>query len=137
MLAIGKLRERGLRALCDDYYRRCGKLLRVEERELRDLSALERAVETGDVLVVLDERGEQLSSEAFARQLRQWMGSQRRAVCFAVGGADGVNDRLRHRADRVLSLGKMTFAHQLARVMLAEQLYRAVSILEGAPYHRG
>lgn len=137
VLAVGKLRERGLRELCDDYYRRCRGRLLVEELELRDLSALARAIPDRARLVLLDEGGELLTSRAFAQRLRGWSesGAQKELI-FAIGGADGFDASLRRRADVTLSLGRMTLAHQLARVVLAEQLYRAVSILEGSPYHR-
>ncbi|MBW2733948.1 MAG: 23S rRNA (pseudouridine(1915)-N(3))-methyltransferase RlmH [Deltaproteobacteria bacterium] len=137
ILAVGKLRDRGLRELCDDYYRRCRGRLLIEEQELRDLSALARAVPGRAQLVVLDEGGAQLTSRAFSQRLRAWTESAgQKELVFAIGGADGFDAALRQRADTTLSLGMMTLPHQLARVVLAEQLYRAVSILEGSPYHR-
>ena len=135
ILAVGRLREPLLRQACDDYYRRCHRTVVVEERELRDLAALKAALPGRATLVVLDERGEQLPSRAFAERLRGWIESTIPLV-FVMGGADGLDDELRSRAQLVLSLGRMTFAHRLVRLILAEQLYRAVSILEGSPYHR-
>lgn len=85
--------------------------------------------------IVLDERGEQLATMDFAHFLESWMGEGRDAA-FVIGGADGVSAELRGGADRVLSLSRMTLPHGLARVMLAEQLYRAVSIINHHPYHR-
>lgn len=137
VLAVGKLRERGLRALCDDYYRRCRSRLAIEEQEVRDLAALSRAIPDRAFLVLLDEAGRSMSSRTFAQQLRGWTeGSEQKELVFAIGAADGFDAALKKRADVMLSLGKMTLAHQLARVVLAEQLYRAVSIIEGGPYHR-
>ena len=137
ILAVGRLRDAGLRAACDDYYRRCSGWLRVSERELRDLPAAARAIpdRARAVLVALDERGQQLTSRQFADQLRGWVAG--RELVLLIGGADGLDDPLRRRADELLSLGRMTFAHRHVRLLLAEQLYRAVSIIEGTPYHRG
>lgn len=134
LLAVGKLRDDGLRALCDDYYARCRRRFRVVEREVRDLGALRDAVPRRRQLVLLDERGIQHDSRAFARELARWMSGPHPLV-FAIGGADGFGE-LRGEADSLLSLGSMTFAHRLVRVLFAEQLYRAVSILDGSPYHR-
>ena len=86
-------------------------------------------------LVVLDERGVLLSTMELASLVESWMGEGREAV-FVIGGADGVSAALRSGADKVLSLSRMTLPHGLARVMLAEQLYRAVSIINHHPYHR-
>ena len=136
ILAQGKLKDRGLRELCSDYFQRCRRTLAVEEKEVRDLPALRRAVPERCLLVVLDERGKELASREFAALLGQWMEKPAAPVVFVIGGADGLDAELRARADLLLAFGRMTFAHRLVRVMLAEQLYRAVSILEGAPYHR-
>lgn len=137
LLAEGRLRDPGLRAPIDDYYRRCSHRFRVEEREVRDLTALKRALPgRGEGLVVtLDERGRQHRSREFARLLSDWL--ERAPLTLVIGGADGLDDDVRARADHLLSLSKMTLAHRLVRLVLAEQLYRAVSILDGAPYHRG
>ena len=138
ILAVGRQKDAELRRLCEDYYRRCSRRLRVEEREVVDLAALGRALPRQDeMLVALDERGRQHSSRGFAALLRGWLEGPEQTVVFVIGGADGLNDELRRRADHLLSLGQMTFAHRLVRLLLAEQLYRAVSILDGAPYHRG
>lgn len=133
---VGKLRDAGLRALCDEYYRRCAPLLQVAERELRAASALPRAVPPRSRLVLLDERGELLSSRAFAGRLEGWLSEGGPRLVFAVGGADGFDEATRARADGLLALGRLTLAHRIARLVLAEQLYRAVSIIGGAPYHR-
>ncbi len=134
VLAIGKLRDVGLRSLCDDYYQRCRRRFRVIERELKDLSALPGAIPSRRRLVLLDERGDQLTSRVFAKTLAGWLGGPHPLI-FGIGGADGFGE-LRGQADALLSLGPMTYAHRLVRVLFAEQLYRAVSILDGSPYHR-
>jgi 23S rRNA (pseudouridine1915-N3)-methyltransferase len=97
---------------------------------------LARAVPVGAVLVTLDERGRTLSSVEFADQLARWRDAGRQDVAFVIGGADGICPSLRARADFSISFGQMVWPHMLVRVMLAEQLYRAATILGGGPYHR-
>lgn len=97
---------------------------------------LNAAIPDGAALCVLDERGRQLTSPQFADRLAGWRDAGHRDVAFIIGGADGIDPALRDRADLAISFGKMVWPHMLARVMLAEQLYRAASILAGAPYHR-
>ncbi len=93
------------------------------------------ALKPGERVVVLDERGAQLTSAAFAERLGKWRDQGVRQVAFVIGGAYGMTDELRSRADLVLALSAMTFPHQLVRVLFAEQLYRAHTILQGTPYH--
>jgi 23S rRNA (pseudouridine1915-N3)-methyltransferase len=92
---------------------------------------------TGSLLVLLDEQGKQFSSEELARWLRRHRDEGQQRVVFAIGPADGWSDEERVRAGLLLSLGPMTLPHELARVVLSEQLYRAFTILAGHPYHRG
>ncbi len=91
----------------------------------------------GAVIVTLDERGRALDSPGLARAIAGWRDAGRPQATFLIGGADGHGTAARDRADLLLSLGPMVWPHMLVRVMLAEQLYRAVSILAGSPYHRG
>jgi 23S rRNA (pseudouridine1915-N3)-methyltransferase len=115
--------------------------------ESRASSADERRREEGEKLlarrdgataiILLDERGRNLGSEEFARALAGYAESGRKNLILAIGGPDGHDPALRDQADLVLSFGKLTWPHQLVRVMLAEQLYRAATILSGHPYHRG
>lgn len=98
------------------------------ERILAKLSTTEQ-------VVLLDESGEQLSSSALANKLLQWQ-QDSRDLCFLIGGPDGVSDACRRRADFTLSLSRLTLPHGMARVLLAEQLYRAWSMQTGHPYHR-
>lgn len=88
------------------------------------------------VTILLDEKGEQLGSLAFAGKLEQWRDSGRREARFMIGGADGFDDRDRADADLLIAFGKATWPHLMARAMLAEQLWRATSILANHPYHR-
>jgi 23S rRNA (pseudouridine1915-N3)-methyltransferase len=96
-----------------------------------------RAVLPEGMLVMLDERGKSIASEAFATQLGRWRDDGRQAVSFVIGGADGIDPDFVRSADLVLSFSPMVWPHQLVRIMLAEQLYRATTILSGHPYHRG
>jgi 23S rRNA (pseudouridine1915-N3)-methyltransferase len=106
-------------------------------RIVEESNALSNAVPKGAVVVALDSRGESLTSEELAHRLRRWQAAGRSTVVFLIGGADGLADSLRDRADLRLAFGKATWPHQLVRIMLLEQIYRAVTILSGHPYHRG
>jgi 23S rRNA (pseudouridine1915-N3)-methyltransferase len=101
-----------------------------------EAALLARAAPAGAVRVVLDERGAVLDSPGFAQKLAGWRDGGAGDVAFLIGGADGLAPDLRAGADFALSLGAMVWPHLLVRVMLAEQLYRAASILAGSPYHR-
>ncbi len=105
-------------------------------RQAREAKLLLEATPQKAVTVALDEKGKTMDSRAFAEQLSRWQDEGQREVAFLIGGADGHTDDIRARAQLKLSLGAMTWPHMLARVMLAEQLYRASSILAGHPYHR-
>lgn len=101
-----------------------------------EAQALTKAIGPSTPICVLDERGTTLSSPAFAERLARWRDEAAAEPTFVIGGADGLDPDLRARADMRLSFGKMVWPHMLVRVMLAEQLYRAASILAGSPYHR-
>lgn len=149
--AVGRLRAGPERELVADYLRRAERTGRglglgpvaVQEVEDRkgggpdaEARLLSRAVPAGAVRVALDERGKMLSSSGFAALLAGWRDEGRAEVAFLIGGADGLSPDLVADADFSLSLGPMVWPHLLVRVMLAEQLYRAASILAGLPYHR-
>lgn len=107
-----------------------------DKRMLEESIALANVIPDNAAMVVLDERGDNLDSASFAGCLRTWRGNDRAAVVFVIGGADGLAPSLRDKADLRLSLGAATWPHQLARIMLLEQIYRATTILSGHPYHR-
>ncbi|MBK5959920.1 23S rRNA (pseudouridine(1915)-N(3))-methyltransferase RlmH [Rhodoplanes elegans] len=113
------------------------KAQETDRRRLEEAIALANVIPDGAVTVALDERGRNLDSQAFAGEIRTWRDTGREAAVFVIGGADGLGEEIRRRADLVLSFGAATWPHQLVRVMLLEQLYRAVTILSGHPYHRG
>ncbi|MDP7191474.1 MAG: 23S rRNA (pseudouridine(1915)-N(3))-methyltransferase RlmH [Alphaproteobacteria bacterium] len=107
-----------------------------EKRKIREAEKLLAAVPEGALLVALDEKGKSLSSREFAQKLGAWRDDGIADLGFLIGGADGLDPSIRKKAALVLSLGPMTWPHLLVRGMLAEQLYRAQSILTGHPYHR-
>ena len=104
-------------------------------RKADEAKALIAALPDGAV-IALDERGKSITSGAFAQQLTRWRDDGRPAVSFVIGGADGLDTTLTAKADLILSFSPLTWPHQLVRIMLAEQLYRATTILSGHPYHR-
>ncbi len=109
----------------------------VAERKAEEgAQILAAASARGTILVALDETGKSMSSRQFATTLATWRDNGQKALLFAIGGPDGHDPAVLARADLVLSLGQMTFPHQIARVLLAEQVYRACTILAGHPYHR-
>lgn len=145
--AVGRVKAGPLRELFDEYSGRVSwplavreveikKTLSVDERRRQEGELLRAACPAGAVLVVLDERGEHLTSPAFAERLGRWRDQGAADIVFVIGGADGVDSSLRKGADLVLCLGTMTWPHQFVRAMLAEQIYRAQQILAGHPYHR-
>lgn len=108
-----------------------------QARKAEEGRALQNAVPDRAVLIALDERGTSLSSLDFASRVAQWRDMGRASLVLAIGGADGLAPQVRTASDLVLSFSAMTWPHQLARILAAEQLYRATSILSGHPYHRG
>ena len=145
--AVGRLRDATLRVPYDDYAGRLGWPIALKEvEEKRKLSGPERMASESRLLaevlpdkavvVALDPRGKTLTSEDFAAQLGRWQDDGVADLGFVIGGADGLAPEWRRNARLVLSLGAMTWPHMLVRVMLAEQLFRAQSILSGHPYHR-
>ena len=138
ILAVGRLKEDYLRAAEGEYLKRLRPYCQLAIDEVADEAALVRKLPDGAAVIALDERGEPLSSEELARSVlaAEEQRGGGRPVVFAIGGADGHSDALRRRADRLIGFGRITIAHRLVRVLLAEQIYRAFTILRGHPYHR-
>ena len=139
---IGKTKEAAIQSLTEEYLKRLSRYGDVQGMAIRDESALlklggREARPTRHTLVLLDSRGKQLSSEEFAEFLGNHQDRNPLPLLFAVGPANGFTEEARQEANLLLSLGKMTVAHELARVVLLEQLYRAFTILKGHPYHLG
>lgn len=148
ILAIGRARAGPERALYRSYADRIRWPLALRELEekrrlppaelrARESALLLEALPADAAVVALDETGKDLSSEEFAKRLGRWRDDGRATVAFVIGGAEGLSDEVRGRADLLLSLGRQTWPHMLVRTMLAEQIYRAQQILAGHPYHRG
>ena len=154
LLAVGRLKAGPERELVERYRTRSDALGRssgfgvldiVELPESRARSAPERAAAEGSALlaraedsrlVVFDERARSLSSADFAGRLRSWR-DDGASISFVIGGPDGLDEAVRRRADLLVSFGQLTLPHQIVRVLVAEQIYRALTILAGHPYHRG
>jgi 23S rRNA (pseudouridine1915-N3)-methyltransferase len=155
LFAVGRLKagpEKDLASRYLDRFSKAGpaiglelaRLVEVQEsrasnpdtRKREEAAALEKALPDGAVLVLLDERGKTMDSQTFADAIGRHRDNGKREMMLAIGGADGLDPDLRARADLVLNLGTMTWPHQLVRILIAEQLYRAVTILSGHPYHR-
>lgn len=149
--AVGRLRASPEKTLIDDYLARFdrtgralglgpARIVEVEDRKGGGMTAeaalLRKALPAGAVRVALDERGKVIGSPDFANCLSGWRDAGRGDLALIIGGADGIDPDLRAEADMTLSFGAMVWPHMLVRVMLAEQLYRAATILAGGPYHR-
>jgi len=138
LLMLGKTRRPELRAAIDDYVKRVSRTTPIEIEEVRDAGAALKKLDASRTAtsVLLDAGGKAHDSESFAK----WIGTQRdtgtRELIFVCGDADGFPGELRERVRLKISLSPMTYSHELARVMLAEQLYRAFAILSGSPYPR-
>lgn len=135
---LGKTRRAEVRALLDDYLRRLRPYAEVEVSEVAGSPAALRKIkiEAASTWVLLDAGGKQFTSQQFAKWLAELRGRGTREIVFLCGDADGFPDEFRRRAQAKLSLGTLTLPHELARVVLAEQLYRAFTILSGHPYHK-
>lgn len=147
LAAVGRDKSGPTRDLYQHYVKRLTwpfALREVEERKplpsaslkLREAELLREAIPKGAVVVALDERGKNLSSPELAQIIGQWRDNSVQDLAFVIGGADGLHESLRDEATRSISFGRMTWPHMMVRVLLAEQLYRAQSILAGHPYHR-
>jgi 23S rRNA (pseudouridine1915-N3)-methyltransferase len=135
---IGKTKEPAIAALTAEYAKRIARYCATETFDARDEQALlDRAAKDRVTLVLLDARGKQMSSEELAAFVGKHQDSGTQRLMFAIGPADGWSEAARAKAAFTLSLGKMTLAHELARVVLLEQVYRAWTILKGHPYHTG
>ena len=147
VIAVGRAKSGPEKDLYDNYARRITlpfDLKEVEEKKPLSGAELKRReaelilarVPEGAMLVALDETGKTMTSPAFAKKLGEWRDESIRNVVFVIGGADGLDDSVRKRANLVICFGTMTWPHMLVRGMLAEQIYRGLTILAGHPYHR-
>ena len=134
IIARGKIGRSPEAELTDRYLKRIAWPVKVTE--LADRAGRPQAAPANSVTILLDERGEPLSSMALARKLEAWRDGGMREARFLIGAADGHDAKAREKADLLFSFGPATWPHLLARAMLAEQLFRATSILANHPYHR-
>ena len=136
LVMLGKTRRPELRTIIDDYVKRISRYAPIELIELRESEAVLKkfTFEQPSTVVLLDGAGKSLDSEAFAKWLGEHRDRSTRQLIFVCGGAEGFPESIRRRAQQRLSLSAMTYSHELARVMLAEQLYRAFAILAGSAY---
>jgi 23S rRNA (pseudouridine1915-N3)-methyltransferase len=146
---IGKTKDAAIQSLTDEYLKRLARYAPVQGVMARDETAImqmagrlpagsrKTASAEKSTLIVLDSRGRQFSSEEFAHFLSDYQDRNPLPLIFAIGPADGFSEEARTAAQHVISLGRITLAHELARVVLLEQLYRAFTILKGHPYHSG
>ncbi|RTL86518.1 23S rRNA (pseudouridine(1915)-N(3))-methyltransferase RlmH [Ancylobacter aquaticus] len=155
VLAVGRLKAGPERELCARYFDRAGKsgralglsgpdvseiaesaARRAEDRMAEEGAALIAALPEAGAVMALDPRGVEMSSEQIAADIAALRDRGSRTLSFIIGGADGLSEPVRARADRLIAFGRATFPHQLVRVMMAEQIYRATTILAGHPYHK-
>lgn len=151
IVAIGKLRDKSCRVLVDDYLGRLKHYSRYEMTEIKESKLTPTQLEAGlaqeaeqfrrrlqpdSISVAMDERGESWTSQELADQLQLWMNQSVRHVAFFIGSANGLDVPFRQECNYRLRLSSMTLPHELARVILAEQLYRAMTILGNEPYHK-
>jgi 23S rRNA (pseudouridine1915-N3)-methyltransferase len=154
LIAVGRLKDGPERELCERYRERgmaLGRSLglsgpdiveiaesrgrRPDERKRDEAEAIAAKLPSG-LLIILDERGKNLTSDAFAGRLAAARDAGTAAASLVIGGADGLSEALRDRADLVVAFGALTIPHQIVRVLALEQLYRAMTIIAGHPYHR-
>ncbi|MGE3770282.1 MAG: 23S rRNA (pseudouridine(1915)-N(3))-methyltransferase RlmH [Bdellovibrionales bacterium] len=147
VLSIGKWKEKSLKEVFDSYASRCQPKISLTELELpareqhgdakfKEAALLQKHIPAGSTVIACDERGKEFTSRGFAENLEKWMAANGPKITFLIGGADGLDAGLVKQAHATLSLGQMVWPHLLARVMLAEQIYRAQTILSNHPYHR-
>lgn len=146
ILAVGQLKQGPLHALCKDYQSKINWRLTIHETQSRhkapkamqgdEHEKLERLIVSGSFVIAMDERGKEIQSRGFAQHFQNFQNTGTSHIQCIIGGADGLSDALRKRANLLLSFGRQTWPHMLARVMLLEQIYRAQQILAGHPYHR-
>jgi 23S rRNA (pseudouridine1915-N3)-methyltransferase len=136
VVAAGRIKERDLRSVADDYLARIQRYVRCDEVEVRDSAALARGVPASAFSVALEVDGEALSSTTFSERIERWGSQGKGDVAFIIGGAEGIPRELSRAANARISISNFTLPHRLARVILLEQIYRALTILRGEPYAR-
>lgn len=151
LICIGTLKEKNWESIISDYSKRIQRFHRFEiieikekkdwktmepiQRKAMESAALLEHISTGYLQVLLDEKGKQYTSNQLALQLQQWMNRSGKGIEWIVGGPYGYSEEIYHQISDHIALSKLTFTHEMARVMLTEQLYRSLTILHNIPYH--
>lgn len=151
VLVVGRTHDLYTKEACDVYFKRLKHYIKLEYKEILDLKKINtmstderkikegelilKAIEPGDFMVLLDEKGDELSSRGFSKFLQKKMIGGTKRLVFVVGGAFGFSEEVYERSKSKLSLSQMTFSHQMIRVFLLEQIYRGFTILRNEPYH--
>jgi 23S rRNA (pseudouridine1915-N3)-methyltransferase len=143
---IGKTKDKNWRALQDEYLRRLSHFVKCEIAEIKDSAPHESPEIEGNRILqllnqnsfvcLLDVKGRSLSSQDFAREIENWQNRGMKEIVFVIGGAEGVSAAVSEKANYLLSLSFLTFTHEMARVVLLEQLYRGYTIIKGFPYQK-
>ena len=145
---VGKTRDARLRALIEDYAERLSHFVRCEVTEIKELGRTDKtgidkesrrisdALRAGSITVLLDPEGAEWTSHELAAQVKNWEGSGVKEIAFVIGGPNGLGPEITARADKRWSLSRLTLTHEMARVLLLEQLYRAFTIVHGLPYQK-
>jgi 23S rRNA (pseudouridine1915-N3)-methyltransferase len=136
IVAVGRVKDAGVRSACDEYLKRLRHYAKVEETEVKDEARILGSIPEGSRLVALSRAGEAWTSRTLAERTAHWE-REGRDVGFAIGGAEPLPADVLRRADSTWSLSELTLPHELARLIVLEQLYRAHTIRRGEPYHRG
>jgi 23S rRNA (pseudouridine1915-N3)-methyltransferase len=136
IIAVGRVKDEGVRSACDEYVTRLRHYAKLEETEVKDEARILGSIPEGSRLVALSRAGDAWTSRALAEHTARWE-MEGRDVGFAIGGADALPADVLGRADSTWSLSALTLPHELARLIVLEQLYRAYTIRRGEPYHRG
>ncbi len=134
--SVGKTKESWLQEVLAEYETRLKATLSIEWILFKTTEQLELALEKHDHFLCLDPEGKQYTSPDFSSSLIHWLTLFHSRLCFVIGGAEGISPSLKKRAYQLISLSKMTFTHQMTRVVLLEQIYRALEIEKGSSYHK-
>lgn len=147
LITIGKIKKDPIKGLYEDYMKRLPWKLQVIEleekkqfvspqRKEKEGELILQAIPEGAKVIALDEKGKDLTSPAFAKKIQDWQTHGTSHLVFIIGGADGLSQAVKDKADLMLCLGQMTWPHKMVRLLIIEQLYRAHTILTGHPYHK-
>ncbi|MFH1873748.1 MAG: 23S rRNA (pseudouridine(1915)-N(3))-methyltransferase RlmH [Pseudomonadota bacterium] len=136
VVAVGKIKSGSIRELVNDYAGRIAHYLPIECIAVKDEQSTLKALGPDDILIACDANGEQKTSEQFASLLEAYQKRNIKNLIFFIGGPEGIDSKLKQKADKLLALSKMTFPHELAQAILLEQIYRACTILRGEKYHK-